>query len=560
MTKNIPNAIRHLLFLGVFVSLCAPGTALGQNAAMTAEDRLALLYQPRFDYTENGEPIIRVHLRDAEDAISFTPNQPIRVMPNGEGGPEIFLPGNKKYIVTIEDAESGAYTHHVVVERLRVDERDRLPTLSADWMEKGYVIEVLEKGGLFAMQGRVLDSRTLLIGVFKTDNEAEAETIKAHLESQFGIRASVHSELTRYPRGTLHLSGKGVDTRILSPNVLWVGATGETKNPIEYTMPNIEKSYGKGRETRKYTGTLVFAPGRGGNLVAMNELGAEKLLRGVVPSEIYSTAPAESLRAQAIAARNQIYAFVGVRNVADPFMQRTDVMDQVYGGLARERATTTDAVKHTQGVVMFRGDVLAEVFYSSNSGGFTENNENVWAMEPLPHLRGKPDGPAAQIPEWMKDGIGEDELEAFLTSPFPGHSRTKPNLYRWTKDVDPQKARDWLKENREDPGPITDVKILKRGVSGRLIRLEVVGTKKTIMVERELNIRRLFGMLRSGLFLMDMKKNPDGTVALFSFRGGGFGHGVGMCQTGAMGMAAAGSSYEQILKHYYSGVTVEKLY
>ena len=100
----------------------------------------------------------------------------------------------------------------------------------------------------------------------------------------------------------------------------------------------------------------------------MVELGAEKLLRGVVPSEIYASAPAAALRAQAIAARNQVYAFVGVRNVADPFMQRSDVMDQVYGGIGKEKPSTSRAVEETSGVVMFRGDLLAEVFYSSNAG------------------------------------------------------------------------------------------------------------------------------------------------------------------------------------------------
>ena len=154
------------------------GGAAGQNSAMTAEDRLSLLYQPRFDYTDEGEPIIRVHLKNAEKSVSFTPSQPILVLPNGEGGPSVRLPGNRTYSVSISDAEPGSYTHHVIVARLPVDERDRLPQLSAQWLERGYVLEVLEKGGLFAMKGRVLDSRTLLAGVFKTSDEEEAKTIR----------------------------------------------------------------------------------------------------------------------------------------------------------------------------------------------------------------------------------------------------------------------------------------------------------------------------------------------------------------------------------------------
>ena len=112
----------------------------------------------------------------------------------------------------------------------------------------------------------------------------------------------------------------------------------------------------------------------------------------------------------------------------------------------------------------------------------------------------------------------------------------------------------------ERPGPILDAKVISRGFSGRVIQLDIIGENGTVSVERELNVRRLFGGLRSGLFLMDVQKGPDGKVREFSFRGGGFGHGVGMCQTGAMGMAKKQAGHETILKHYYSGITIEKLY
>jgi len=108
------TAHRYIPIIGLAL-LMWTGTGLAQNAAMTAEDRLSLLYQPRFDYTETGEPIIRVHLKDAEDSIQFTPDQAIKVMPNGEGGPEIRLPGKKPYTVTISEAEAGTCITRVVM-------------------------------------------------------------------------------------------------------------------------------------------------------------------------------------------------------------------------------------------------------------------------------------------------------------------------------------------------------------------------------------------------------------------------------------------------------------
>jgi stage II sporulation protein D len=551
---------RGLAFVFLLLCFFSTQSSFATNAALSAEDRRSLLYLPQFDFTEKGDPIIRVHLLNATKTITFTPTQAIRVMPDGEGGPEFHLPGQVKYTVTIVDGQEGTYEHKVIAERLHISEREKLPELSAQWLSRGYAIDVTEVGGLFAMMGRVLDSRTLLISVFKTKNWKEARTIKHDLESRFGLRASIHSEVTKYPAGTLVLKGAGLRMTVRSPDALWVAPTRETKPEMRYTIPNIPRSYGKGYETRRYTGTLIFAPGRKGNLVGMVSLGAERLLKGVVPSEIYSTAPAASLRAQAIAARNEIYASIGVRNLADPFMQRSDVMDQVYGGVDKEQRSTSIAVNETRGQVMFRGSTIAEAFYSANSGGFTENNENVWDMEPLSHLRGKADGPADQVPASWKDGISEAELPSFLKSNFPGHGRIKPKLYRWTSKATASKARAWLRKNLKDSGRIKDIRVLSRGASGRIIQLEIIGEDASVKVGRELNVRRLFGGLKSGLFLMDFARDAAGFIESVSFVGAGFGHGVGMCQTGAMGMAKKGFTHDQILKHYYTGIDIQKLY
>jgi SpoIID/LytB domain protein len=537
--------------------------ALGQSANLTGNDRHSLLYTPQFHFTEDGDPIIRVHLRDADKSVEFTPSEDILVLPSGEGGASIRLPGRIRYTMKISDSTPGEYRHLVVVDRLLVTEKDRLAEITRQWLGRGYNAEAKEVGGLFAMKGRVLDSRRLLVSVFGTDRLEDARTIRTRLEARHGIRAGIHSEVVRRPQGRLTLSGRGRKVVVEAPNVLWVRGANPTGSEIRYTIPGIQKSYGKGAETRTYTGTLVFAPSRKGGLVAMCELGAERLLRGVVAAEIYASSPAAALRAQAVAARNEIFAAIGVRNLADPFTQRSDVMDQVYGGVGAERDSTTKAVKATRGAVMFVDGAIAQAFYSSNSGGMSEHNENVWDMGARKHLRGKPDGPMELVPEQFRDGVSEDELDAFLVSPFPSYSLKTPKgsrLYRWKDTATPEGARAWLKENRRDPGPIRDVRILERGFSGRVVTLEVVGDHATIVVERELNVRRMFGNLKSGLFLMDIERHPKGLIKRFSFSGGGFGHGVGMSQSGAIGMAAKGHGHEDILMHYYSGVVLGRLY
>lgn len=576
------------LVTALLLPVARPAPALAQSRELTSSDRLALLYAPQLNFTRDGDPNIRLGIAEGRSEVSFTPSLPIRVLPEGEGGPEIELPAERRYTVRISETKPGRYRHLVIVDRLPVDARDRVKKVEQVWMQRGHLPEIVEVGGLFAVHGKVFDSRTILVGVAGTDDMREAARVRAKLEAKYGIQGSVHSEITAHPSGLLTMTGEGIDVTIRSPNVLWVSglrtdgkgsgkgsgkASGKasgrgsgrgSEQDIVYTIPGIEKSYGGGVETRRYTGQLIFAPDRGGKMVAMVSLGAERVLKGTVPAETYASAPADALRAQAIAARNNMFSAIGVRNLADPYMLRADVMDQVYGGIGVEQPSTSAAVDATRGEVMFHDKKIIEAVYSSNAGGFTESNENVWDMEPRPWLRGQPDAPKGSVPRAFLDGISTSELDAFLSSDFPAFSKTAPvsssKLYRWTKTVPADTARAWLKEHDRDIGPITNVEVERRGVSGRVVRLAVTGEKGKAVVERELNVRRLFGGLRSGLFTMALKRDAKGRVSSIDFRGAGFGHGVGMCQTGATGMASQGKGYRDILGHYYSGITITKLY
>ena len=555
------DVVRRIFLTLLIIGVAAP--AFAQQRELTSADRLALLYAPQLNFTRDGDPLIRVSVFDDRRKFEFTPDMPIRVLPIGEGGPEIELPAKVRYTVEISDSQRGKYNHVVVVDQIPVADRKRVKAAKNLWQKRGYMVEEHEVGGLFAVSGKVFDSRTILVGVASTRSLKEARKIRGKLEGQYGVRGSIHSEVIEHPSGLLTLTGSGIRTTVRAHNVLWVAPPRGKEHSITYTVPNVPKSYGKGFETRRYTGTLVFAPDRSGKLASMTSLGAEKLLQGVVPAEIFASAPPEALRAQSIAARNEIFSSIGVRNLADPYMLRGDVMDQVYGGVGMEDGRTSAAVRATRGKVMFYGKEIVHANYSSNSGGHTESNENVWDQQPRPYLRGKADAPKTKVPRSFQDGVSAKELEAFLGSDFPAYSKvakvSSNKHYRWTKTVEASKPIAWLKDNGDDIGDIKDIKVMERGISGRIIRLVVEGTRGKATVERELNIRRLFGGLKSGLFVM--KINRSGAIAKsFEFRGAGFGHGVGMCQTGAAGMAEAGRKHEEILRHYYTGIDIRKLY
>lgn len=556
--------MQFLLMAGLLSTFLWAPAAQAQQRGLTAADRLGILYAPQLNFTPEGDPIIRVAVIEGAKKVAFTPTETIRVLPQGESGPEIVLPGNKTYTVEISQARPGEYKHWVVVESLPVARRAQLEAVKDQWMKRGYLPDTFEVGGLFGIRGKVFDSRQILVAIGGSKDLKQAKKLQRDLETKYGLEGRIHSEITRFPSGMISLTGQGLSMEIHSPDTLWVAPKKGRDEDIRYTIPGVKKSYNAGTETRTYLGKLVFAPDKDGSLVAMTSLGAERLLRGVVPSETYASAPKEALMAQAVAARNEIFAALGVRNLADPYMQRADIYDQVYGGVGAEDPRATRAVKATRGQVMFYKQQIVEAVYSSNAGGFTENNNNVWDAKARPYLRGKADVPAEDVPAEFRNGITTQNLEAFLASDMPAYSKTSPmgstKYYRWQDSASIAEVEAWLGKQGYKLGKIRGAKVLSRGVSGRVIRLELTGQKGKAVIERELNVRRLFGGLKSGLFVMDYQTDSAGNITKFTFRGAGFGHGVGMCQTGAMGMAAQGKSFQDILGHYYSGIDIRKLY
>jgi SpoIID/LytB domain protein len=290
----------------------------------------------------------------------------------------------------------------------------------------------------------------------------------------------------------------------------------------------------------------------------VNAVPEDRLLAGLVPSEIFPGAPDEALKAQAVAARGELLTKIGTRHAGDPFRLCSQTHCQVYSGAGRETPRTTAAVAATRGEVLFTADGkdLVDTVYSANCGGHTESVENVWPeLGPRPTLRGHRDAaPAADDP--FAAGITPANLAHFLEEPprsWCGIARLGAgDRYRWTvtrsaADLDRLLASYKL-------GPVRAIEVLERGVSGRARAVRITGATRSEVIRGELRIRQTFGGLRSSLFMVTV----SGGAA--TFRGAGFGHGVGLCQTGSIGMAEAGRSHKQILQHYYPGSVLRKLW
>jgi SpoIID/LytB domain protein len=259
-----------------------------------------------------------------------------------------------------------------------------------------------------------------------------------------------------------------------------------------------------------------------------------------------------------VTARSNVLAQIGTRHLTDPFMLCAEVHCQAYRGEAARTARTDEAVRVTRGEALFgfADRTLVDAVYSAMCGGHGEDNDRVWGNAPSPSLRGRPDLPPDEAARWAGGLSDEARLRAFLAAAPDAYCRrpaaSRKDRFRWERrlsrsDLDAALAPLGV-------GPVRRVEVGARGISGRARILEVEGDGGRAEIVGELRIRRLLGNLPSAMFVVD--RDGDG-VAL---RGGGWGHGAGMCQWGAVGRAEAGQGYRDILRAYYSGAEVTRVY
>lgn len=277
---------------------------------------------------------------------------------------------------------------------------------------------------------------------------------------------------------------------------------------------------------RRYRGALELRH-KGGGLTAVNIVPVDGYLRSVVPEEMPVDWPAEAIKAQSVAARSFALASRG-RHASEGYDLCTTTHCQLYTGTAAEKSVSNAAIKATRGEVLTYGGKPIEALFHTDSGGMTENSEDVWGSH-VPYLRAVKDTPAKTMP-WTKT-ISRANLERKLAA--KGHDIGKVRSLALSPLAIGRSAKD-------------------RTASGRVKTMTVKGTKGTATLSGT-TWRSLLG-LKSTLF--DAKLTKDAVT----FTGYGSGHGLGISQWGAERMAAKGASYAEILHHYYTGTTLQQLY
>lgn len=359
------------------------------------------------------------------------------------------------------------------------------------------------------------------------------------------------------------------------------------------------------KETQTFLGTLRFVV-ESDKIVAINELPVEKYLESVISSEMSATSSLELLKAHAVISRswllaqmkkrrevaesgNNFFSFTKKEDTLIRWYDREDhtLFDvcaddhcQRYQGITKETSPhVAEAIRQTKGQILMDGDEICDARFSKCCGGITEEFQYCWEDTPKTYLTAVRDI-ALGVEHTLPNLTNEEEAEKWIRFNPPAFCNTQDkkilsevlndydqetvNFYRWKETLSQEKLQQLIADKlKMDLGAILDMKAVERGKSGRISKLQIIGTEKIFTIGKELKIRRTLSdsHLLSSAFVVDKyDKDEQGVPQRFELIGAGWGHGVGLCQIGAAVMGEQGYHYDAILLHYYQGAEIKKLY
>src|SRR5205814_291845 len=508
------------------------------------DDPLELLYSRRLSFS-GGEPLITVRVLEGRQQIVFIPKGPLtaRVRSrSGEMTTAVAGGASGRWTLQLLESSQGAGASWVELEQLRYDDKQGLQKAREDWAAKRVAIRIATVGEAYGIAGHVVDTRKYSVLADGDGTEAAARQKAQDLQARLGLRVQIRRELATRPGARIELRDPRGNSAAIGESAVELRTdSGLTVEQVEYGMGYSFHGY----EDRTCPERLFATVDGSGSLALVAAVGMERLVRGVVTSEIFARAHAEALKAQAVTARGEVLAKIGARHLGDPYLLCAEQHCQVYKGIAAEERGTDTAVDATRGEALFAQRKLVDSVYSAVCGGCTEDHDAVWGGPPDPSLRGRPDfdlkDPRMSL---FVSGIGAALVSRFVRlDPVPSYCAisgvARPDKVRWKRTFTQHEVDDLC--GSLNVGTVKKLMVEGRGVSGRARALKVEGSRASARVYGELAVRRLFKNLNSGMFVVEK------TASDWAFTGGGWGHGSGMCQTGAIGRARGGATYREIL-------------
>ena len=529
-----------------------PPHATPPPASSSGADILDLLWGHRIEFGPGGQPLVTIRLMEGQEQLVVRSTGPTRL--HLRAGPSVELPAGTRLVVRAGDTAAAKLEYAPLLAEAAWADRATIEASRADWAARQVPVRLRTIGGVYGIAGRVVDTRRQKLVAEGERTERGAQALADALQARSGQRLTLDVDPVARPRGRLEVSSEA--------GPLGLGDTAAVIEPVgegELVVESVEHALdGKpAREERRYRTRLVATLDAAGRLALVAVVPLEELLRGLVPAEMPASSHLEALKAQAVTARSNVLAQLGTRHLSDPYVICAEVHCQAYRGAGAANPRTDQAIRATAGEALFgKADrTLVDGVYSALCGGHGEDSDAVWPVTPSASLRGQPDlvsGASA----WAGKLRDDPTLRRFLASPVDAWCRrpaaARKDRFRWERrftavDLD-------LLAEPLGVGEVRGLTVVSRGGSGRAPALRVTGSAGAADITGELTIRRLLRNLPSAMFVVDQEGEE---VVL---HGGGWGHGAGMCQWGAVGRAEAGQGYRQILRAYFSGAEVARIY
>lgn len=515
-----------------------------------------------FNY-QKEQPFVRVGMLQHEKQASFTAHVPFDVF-NMEGTKIFRGEAGKRYEVSILDSKPARIQPMIrLAICYRIEEAERK---IQEWDTFRLNLHTLRVGENVQIgRNEYIDNREywVLATGFSSVEEAEEQRRKL---PDFGSYRIVH--IPEVPAG-----GKlKVGEHTLINGVRLVPAE---EARYAFTLHNVRVGIGfhwDHREDQVLENILEFHIDKNGLITAVNVVDIEHYLAGVNSSEMTPDCHLEFLKAQTVVARCTVFATAGKHHYGDPFDLCGDDHCQRYWGAGPVQPRSLQAASDTEGYLLLSDGRVCDTRYAKVCGGIGEAYRNVWDDRDVPYLTVYYDGPA-QNPSFQTVE-SEKRIRPFIhSSPdvycnpevhaVPSYLDYAHEYFRWQVEYKPDELGEIVREKLgRDLGPVLDIQPVKRGPSGRLIYAKIVGEKGEALLGKELEIRRVLSRshLYSSCFYVEKELDKKGRTKKLKLHGGGWGHGVGLCQVGAAVMAEEGYTCEEILSHYYRGAEYRKVY
>ena len=416
--------------------------------------------------------------------------------------------------------------------------------------------------------------------------------------------------------GTYHLNGEelsGKQTATFNDGkILWKGRlydellfapTNEQTDSFDLIDVTIGINFHwERKEDQRFLGALKIIV-EGKKLTGINVIAIEDYLTSVISSEMSATASLELLKAHAVISRSWLLAQIqktkDIANTHSNYSAYTETEEELIRWYDREDHTRFDvcaddhcqryqgitrasteivkqAIAATRGQVLTSDGKICDARFSKCCGGAFEEFEYCWEDVKYPYLAKQRDSKTitelpdlrqeAEADKWIRpppEAFCNTQHKKVLSQVLNNYDQETTDFYRWKVNYTQQELSELiLKRSGVDYGQILDLTPIERGTSGRLMKLKIVGTKRTLTIGKELEIRRTLSTshLYSSAFVVDKAEISNNVPGKFTLIGAGWGHGVGLCQIGAAVMGEQGYAYNEILLHYYIGANIEKLY